>query len=105
MIFSDTPSLTPIGEERLSQLVTRLLLHFRPPEGEKQQRIFARYMQALKDYPEDLLCAAYRHMLSHHSGRLPSIRELTEFMDPAMQYRRLVQQAIDSAAPLLTGEG
>ncbi|MDE3016958.1 MAG: hypothetical protein KGI29_08595 [Pseudomonadota bacterium] len=86
-------SLAPVSRERLKQIVSRLLLHFRCPEGEKQHRLFGRYSTALQHYPEDLLCAAYHHTLCHHTGELPKIDDFISFMEPEMNHRRsLVRQ-------------
>jgi len=79
--------LAPVPLDRLKQVVARLMIHF-PLVGEHHHRFFNYYLACLKPYPEDLLCAAYQHVLRHHSaGGTPKIADFLAFMDPEMNHR------------------
>lgn len=87
--------LAPVSTERLRQIISRLMLHFPCPPGDKQHRLFAEYSDTLKDFPEDLVCAAYQHVLKHHQlSTLPRIADLLAFMEPEMSHRRRQHQAL-----------
>jgi hypothetical protein len=81
--------LSPIAPERLSQIVSRLMLHFSTTPEKKWQYVYADYCDMLKGFPEDLLCAAYQHVLKHHkSNSLPRIADLVSIIDPEVLHRR-----------------
>jgi hypothetical protein len=82
--------LTTISTERLTQIVSRLLFHF-PVEGKEAQKlIFSNFMDKLSHYPEDLVCAAYQHILSHRATyTVPSPEDFITIMEPELQYRQL----------------
>jgi len=81
--------LAPVPEERLKQVISRLMLHFPCPISEKQHRVFADYSDMLREFPEDLLCAAYQHVLKHHKYyTLPKIADIIAFMEPEINHRR-----------------
>lgn len=88
MIHTKNPNeikLTPVPMDRLRQIIARLFMHYRCDEN-GERAIKQRYMNVLKHYPEDLLCAAYIHVVKH-SGVMPEPCDLIAFMEPEMQYR------------------
>ena len=88
--------LTPATPLRIYQIVQRLMLHFSCAAGERKESVCADYAAMLADYPEDLLCAAYQHILKHHKyNSLPKIADLLAFMEPEMAYRRTQRRKLD----------
>jgi hypothetical protein len=75
------PDLSAIPQDRLDQIMARLQLHFPKLSGTIED--------ALGDYPEDLVCAAYRHLLTHHRSPVPpGVSDFIAFMEPEMTARR-----------------
>jgi len=86
--------LTPVPAERLKQVMARLMLHF-GYDGAKARTLCADYSGMLQHYPEDLLCAAYLHVLKHYSA-LPPASEFIAFMEPEMRYRKTVRRRLET---------
>jgi hypothetical protein len=85
--------LTPAPRGRVAQIVARLMVHY--PRHEDSSRLYSAYVEALSNYPEDLLCAAYRHVLAHHAGpAMPPLEALVAFMEPAMAQRKAAWRAL-----------
>ncbi len=72
----------------LDQLFSRLCFHAgATPEQFSHRR--ERFIRSLASYPEDLLCAAYQHILHHlPASRLPTEEEFIEFMTPEFTRRQ-----------------
>ena len=88
--------LLPATMERIKQIITRLMMHFPAPAGELKQSIFSDYAAMLQGYPEDLLCAAYQHVMKHHKyNSLPKIADLLSFMEPEMNQRRATRKKLE----------
>lgn len=86
--------LRPVSQERLSQIVSRLMLHF--CSGDKNHRVFSDYCAMLAEFPEDLLCAAYQHVLKHHKyNNLPKIADLIAVIDPELTHRRTLKRKLE----------
>ena len=82
--------LQPVTSDRLAQILRRLMLHFSCPETQIDE-----YSQALKHFPEDLLCAAYQHTLLHHvHPAMPSVGSLIGFMEPEMTHRKTILRGL-----------
>ena len=88
--------LAPAPAERIEQIVMRLMLHFPTPSGTDKHRLCTDYADMLQDFPEDMLCAAYQHVLKHHKYHtLPKIADLLAFMEPEITRRRTVRRKLD----------
>ncbi len=75
--------LTPASTERLQQILGRLMLHY------ASARDMSDYIKLLSLYPEDLLCAAYQHILRHRTQpTMPGACELVAFMEPELARRK-----------------
>lgn len=71
----------------LERLLKRLFLHYRIPQ-EASARIHSQYREALQHYPEDLICAAYQHIVQNHAlTTLPKPEAFLAFMQPEYQRR------------------
>ncbi|MDX1974439.1 MAG: hypothetical protein SFT92_02060 [Rickettsiales bacterium] len=84
------------SESFVQQIVQRLMTHFPPSSREAEQRLTEDYIQMLRDYPEDLLAAAYHHVLKHHKyNNLPKIADLTIVMEPEMMHRKSIRNRLE----------
>jgi hypothetical protein len=72
-------ALRPMDAERLRSLVTRLTLHY---GGDLRARELGFYMNTLRHYPEDLLCAAYYHLVRSSGNQRPTTAMFSAFMQP-----------------------
>lgn len=80
--------LNPVSEPVLKQIVIRLMLHFNLHAQDKHHRLTPGYMDMLKHYPEDLVCAGYHHLMRHCLCETGWISELIAFMEPEIRFRR-----------------
>jgi len=88
--------LAAVSEERLQQIISRLMLHFPLSNAGNRHHISNDYFEMLFEYPEDLLCAAYQHVLKHHKcDFLPRIADLVAFMEPEMMRRKSVERRLE----------
>ena len=95
-LYEIEAQLSSVPLTGLKQIISRLMLHFPCPAGEKQERICNDYTEMLCDFPEDLLCAAYQHILKHHKYHtLPKIADLLTFMEPELGRRRTIKRKLD----------
>lgn len=87
--------LAPVKSERAVQIISRLMLHFPCTEGQKESRVRSDYAMMLSECPEDLLCAAYQHILKHHKyNTLPKIADFQAFIEPELNYRRALKRKL-----------
>ena len=86
--------LTPVSIERLRQIVGRLMLHFNSANDELAN-ITSTYINVLKEYPEDLICAAYQHILMNYKlTAMPGVVEFVDFMEPERIRRQHVLEKV-----------
>ena len=78
----------------LETMFARLCFHAgATPEQFSRRRI--RFIESLSPYPDDLLCAAYQHLLHHtRVGQMPGVDAFIEFMAPEFARR---QQCMEDA--------
>lgn len=89
--------IIPILPERLHQLLTRLFMHFPLLQPEMQQCLMINYIQTLKEYPEDLLCAAYHHVSRHHEHQtIPKLADIVAFIEPEFVFRHEQKRKIET---------
>jgi uncharacterized protein YdaU (DUF1376 family) len=87
--------LAPASMERIKQIITRLMLHFPVAYGQDKAEVTNDYVQMLREYPEDLLCAAYAHILGHHKyNSLPKLADIIGFMEPEISMRKTTQRKL-----------
>ena len=77
-----TPSSAHASEDRIRQIVTRLMLHFACPAGEKAAKHLRRlHCELLHGSLRTRSCAAYQHVLKNHKyNSLPKIADFLTFM-------------------------
>lgn len=83
--------MTHDKQQTLKQIFCRLCFHtgFDPKAREGECR---RFVEALAPYPEDLICAAYHHLMRHpEETHLHMECDFIDFMAP--EYARRTQQA------------
>ena len=89
-------SLEPVSDERLTQIIRRILFHFKSTTDAESEAIFNNYYNTLRRYPEDLICAAYVRMLWHcEGGSVPHPADFIAVMEPEMRHRTLLFKQLD----------
>lgn len=75
--------------ELLHQIFTRLCFHYGLDiEGSDTKRNY--FIASLMSYPDDLVCAAYHHLLKHPSPQhFPTPEDFILFMQPEFHRRQL----------------
>lgn len=87
--------LTPIAPARLRQLLSRMTLHYPLPPGERPHRLVEAYAAALAHYPEDLLCAAYCHLLHFHPpGIMPCVGDIEAVIGAEYSHRLMLRRRL-----------
>jgi len=87
--------LVPASQDRVEQIVLRLMLHFPSFPEEHKTRLCGDYTSMLQNFPEDMLCAAYQYVLKHHqSNALPRIADFLAFMEPEVERRKIIRQKL-----------
>ncbi len=93
-IYVDRPVLEPINIASLKQIVARLMIHFTRETRTEPEKIRSYYIEKLKEYPEDLVCASYFHVLARCSGAMPKLADFLDFITPAYQHRKAMRQKL-----------
>lgn len=97
--------LTPAPSDIIEQLVSRLMMHFPCKESQREQ-VFSDYVHALSHIPEDILCAAYQHILSHHKYHtLPKVADFITFADPEIAQRKSTKRKVEILLKRLEEDG
>lgn len=89
--------LQPVDHARIKQIISRLFMHFPPPPNISLPSLMLEYCEALQSYPEDLLCAAYQHVVMHYKHpSLPRAEQLVAIMEPELIYRRAMLHRLEN---------